>query len=116
MVGVQSANGSTVWFDQRYPNPNAMKGVGNMVVGEGKFSVRNNGPGEGYKTASKQVPAAQAAKAMDKAKSMIGTNTYNPVTNSCVSCAKQVLKAGGVKPPATAVTPNALYWYMKFTR
>jgi RHS repeat-associated protein len=106
MVGIQAENGSNVWFHQ---TAEGMKGVGKVQVGAGKFAWHLDSPGAGFKVNSVQVPAENAANAMAKAKSMVGPNNYNSVTNSCVTYTQQVLKTAGVKTGGPAIlTPNRL--------
>jgi hypothetical protein len=91
-----------------------MTGSGKLQVGAGEFAWHPEGPGPGYKVNSVQVPAANAANAMTKAKSMVGPNRYNSATNSCVTCAQKVLKAGGVKTGGpTILTPTRLQGHIR---
>ena len=76
--------------------------------GPGEFKYFDKVPGKNYNVSSVSVPAQQAENAATKAKSMVGANTYNPVTNSCVSCAKQVLKSGGINTGSLIFTPKQL--------
>ena len=44
---------------------------------------------------------------------MLSTDTYNVFTNSCVSYAKDVMKAGGLKPKPTILALKGLENYIK---
>lgn len=57
--------------------------------------------------------SAQTTNAMNKANSMLSTDTYNVFTNSCVSYAKDVMKAGGLKPKPTILALKGLENYIK---
>lgn len=50
---------------------------------------------------------------MNKANSMLGTNTYNALKDSCVSCEKNVIKAGYIKSGLTILPPKGLENYIK---
>lgn len=107
MIGVEAKNGSTMWFDQTAA-AGAKEVSPGLFAGTGEFNYVKNGPNKSYAVSNVSLPANQVENAATKAKSMVGANTYNPVTNSCVFCARGVMKAAGVKTNPFTFTPGQL--------
>jgi RHS repeat-associated protein len=114
MIGIDD-HGQTQWFHQTYGKDDPNKrppGVGQIRVGLGEFK-REPGLPRFSKTVQVPVTKEQAFNALQQAYDMTGKNVYNPATNSCVTCAQQVLRAGGIETPALTFTPERLYNYLQ---